>query len=434
MAQEMGKGLGRGKILLQTLPVSGMTDIFPDLAEPPERVDFVPTRAAGLRRLDQFVARSGRHYASTRNYDFGADRRSNVSALSPWLRHRLITEEEVLARILANHSASAAEKFIQEVFWRGYFKGWLEQRPSVWTAYQKSLVQHLQRLDSDPALHATYRDAVSGNTGIDCFDHWAHELIGTGYLHNHARIWMASIWIFTLRLPWQLGADLFLRHLLDGDLASNTLSWRWVAGLHTKGKTYLARPDNIAKYTQGRFQPKGLAKVAEPLVDTCDHPRVPIPRAQSGPQHPFVLLLTEDDIGGADILPPPAGAIGLLATHGRSPLAVGDIAGAFAQGAMAAALAPFGGDVRAADDWSASLIEAAQRAGVTTIATAYAPIGPARARLDRAEPNLRAAGISLCRVMRPYDQITWPHAKAGFFGLKKKIPAILQDLHLTTGL
>jgi deoxyribodipyrimidine photo-lyase len=64
------------------------------------------------------------------------------------------------------------------------------------------------------------------------------ELVETGYLHNHARMWFASIWIFTLRLPWELGADFFLRHLLDGDAASNTLSWRWVAGLHTKGKHY----------------------------------------------------------------------------------------------------------------------------------------------------------------------------------------------------
>lgn len=412
-----------------------MTEVFPEFTNQPEVVDFEPTRAAGLRRLEQFVARSGRHYASTRNYDFGSMRRSNVSVLSPWLRHRLITEKEVLSRVLAAHSVSGAEKFIQEVFWRTYFKGWLEQRPSVWATYQNNLMDYLRRLENDAAMHVTYCDAVSGRTGIDCFDHWAVELIETGYLHNHARMWMASIWIFTLHLPWELGADFFMRHLLDGDPASNTLSWRWVAGLHTKGKTYLARPDNIAKYAKGRFQPKGLAKAAEPLTEANNHPRIAIRSPQAAPEDPFLLLLTEDDLNAADFLPsPPALAIGLLATHGRSPLPVSDLTKAFAQDAMRAALIPFEGNVQRADDWSTPLIDAAQRAGVQMIATAYPPIGPARTRLDRAAPILRDAGIELCRVMRLYDQIAWPHAKAGFFGLKKKIPSILHDLDLAPNL
>ena len=97
--------------------------------------------------------------------------------------------------------------------------------------------------------------ACFGQTGIECFDTWARELTTTGYLHNYARMWFASIWIFTLKLPWQLGPDFFLRHLLDGDTASNTLSWRWVAGLQTVGKTYLARAANISRYTGGRFKP-----------------------------------------------------------------------------------------------------------------------------------------------------------------------------------
>lgn len=429
----MGKCLGRGEILFQTLPVCRVTDLFSGIGDQAETIDFGPTRAAGLRRLEQFAARSGRHYASTRNYDLGPEQRSNVSALSPWLRHRLITEEEVLSRVLALRGAKAAEKFIQEVFWRTYFKGWLEQRPSVWKSYQSTLLTWLQKLDGDSDLAATYLDAVSGRTGIDCFDHWARELAHTGYLHNHARMWMASIWIFTLRIPWELGADFFMQHLLDGDPASNTLSWRWVAGLHTKGKTYLARADNITKYTQGRFNPQGLASVAEPLVETVDHPRIALPSPQAAPDSPYLMLLTEDDLSAADVLPPfTVGAIGLLATHGRSPNPVGDIAGSFAKRAMITAVAPLGGDVQTTDDWSAELIGAARRAGVSTIATAYLPVGPARARLDKAAPALRDAGIDLCHVTRPYDQVVWPHAKAGFFGLKKKIPSILHALHLAS--
>ena len=140
----------------------------------------------------------------------------------------MITEEEVLQRILDVHGTSASEKFVQEVFWRTYFKGWLEQHPSVWTSYQSDLVDLLRALDRDFVLNDKLKNAVTGKTGIDCFDYWVRELVEIGYLHNHARMWFASIWIYTLGLPWQLGADFFLQHLIDGDPASNTLGWRWV--------------------------------------------------------------------------------------------------------------------------------------------------------------------------------------------------------------
>ena len=183
-----------------------------------------PSRAAGLRRLHEFAQRAGPLYAKSRNFDFGPERRGNVSMLSPYLRHRLVLEQEVLERVLRQHAASACEKFVEEVFWRAYFKGWLEQRPSVWADYRQSVARLLQSLDHDAAALNRYEAAVSGNTGIDCFDAWANELTRHGYLHNHARMWFASIWVFTLELPWQLGADFFYRHLLDGDPASNTRS------------------------------------------------------------------------------------------------------------------------------------------------------------------------------------------------------------------
>ena len=410
-----------------------MTEIFPELVEAKETISFKPTRTNGLKRLKQFVGRAGRHYAGKRNYDFGTDQRSNVSGLSPWVRHRLITENEVLAAVLASHSSNAAEKFVQEVFWRTYFKGWLEQRPSVWAHYQRDLLSALERLKSDQGLEIRFNDAVNGNTGIDCFDHWARELVTTGYLHNHARMWFASIWIFTLHIPWHLGADFFLRHLLDGDPASNTLSWRWVGGLHTKGKTYLARPDNIAKYTQGRFQPKGLAKFAKPLTEPVDHPLIPLSIPLIPADSPYLLLLTEDDLSSDCLVrTSPAAAIGLLATHGRSPNPMADAAKDFAKGAMNSALEPYGKLAQSAEDWSGPLIKAARNAGVTTIATAYTPVGPTRSRLDRAEPFLRDAGLSLNRILRPYDALTWPHARAGFFGLRKKIPSLLSQLNLAT--
>jgi len=223
------------------------------------------TRAAGRERLADFVPRAGRAYAAERNVDRGPHDRANVSTLSPWVRHRLITEREVVEAVLERHSLDTAGKFVQEVCWRTYWKGWLELRPSVWSRYGAAIAPALEGLSA--ADRETYDDAIAGRTGIDGFDDWARELVELGYLHNHARMWFASIWIFTLRLPWQLGADFFLRHLLDGDPASNTLSWRWVAGLQTVGKTYLATTQNIDFATEGRFRPTGLATEAPAITD-----------------------------------------------------------------------------------------------------------------------------------------------------------------------
>lgn len=399
----------------------------------PDCVVFEPTRAAGLARLNTFAPRAGKHYAGQRNYDYGPEKRGNVSLLSPWLRHRLITEEEVLRATLARHAPLAAEKFVQEVFWRGYFKGWLEQRPSVWRAYQKELQGALKRMGRDRALVADYGAAVGGATGIDGFDDWARELVETGYLHNHARMWFASIWIFTLRLPWELGADFFLRHLADGDPASNTLSWRWVAGLHTRGKTYQARVSNIAKYTDGRFRPEyQLSNTAEPLVEQVDHPRLPIPPADGMPKGDFLLLVTEEDCQIDAILPrSPAGVAGLLVTQARSLLEIGNATHAFAAGAVNTTLDRLGGaQATEADDWAKPLIMAAQAAGVAAMVTGYAPVGPVADRLRRSKPALQEAGITLHQIRRPYDDLVWPHAARGFFGLKKKIPTVLDGLGL----
>ena len=160
-----------------------------------------PSREAGLRRLHSFAHRAGPQYAKSRNFDFGPERRGNVSMLSPYLRHRLILEQEVLEAVLQHHSPNAASKFVQEVFWRTYFKGWLEQRPSVWADYRRTVARLLQTLDGDAEMLHRYETAIKGNTGIDCFDAWARELMTHGYLHNHARMWFASIWVFTLGLP-----------------------------------------------------------------------------------------------------------------------------------------------------------------------------------------------------------------------------------------
>ena len=232
--------------------------------------DWPLTRAAGDAIFQAFVPRMGRRYAGGRNTDHRPGAQKAVSVPSPYVRRRLVLKQDAVAAALAAHGPDDAEKFVQEVIWRGYFKGWLERRPQVWASYRAGLDADLTALDRDRRLRRDVDRAMNGQTGLECFDAWATELVETGYLHNHARMWFASIWIFTLDLPWRLGADFFYRHLLDGDAASNTLGWRWVAGLHTRGKRYPADAQNIATFTAGLFTPRpsDLAEVTQGLEAT----------------------------------------------------------------------------------------------------------------------------------------------------------------------
>lgn len=389
------------------------------------------TRAEGLARMQAFAPRMGRAYAARRNEDLGPGHRDNVSGLSPFLRRRLVTEDEAVDTALTAHGLKAAEKFVQEVVWRTYFKGWLEHRPGVWRDYRDGLAADIARLETDPALRADVEAATAGRTGLAPFDAWARELVETGYLHNHARMWFASIWIFTLRLPWRLGADFFLRHLLDGDPASNTLGWRWVGGLHTPGKTYLARSSNITRQTGGRFgSVHGLAGEAPPLDDTPNPPRAALrqPRAPA-PGVRRIRLITEED-GHPESLPPldVAGTLTLRLSRRRSPLPVAaHVLAADAQ-ALADAATRAGGAVPLDHPEPEHLVEAARRHDSTEIVTAFVPMGWVRDWLDEARPTLDAAGIALAEQQRPWDSAFWPHATAGFFKVKKAIPGLLASL------
>ena len=386
---------------------------------------FEPTRTAALAHLSEFVPKAGR-YAAERNYDRPGH--PGVSQLSPYIRHRLITEEEVLQATLGRFAPSTVDKFVQEVFWRTYWKGWLEMRPTVWRDYQGGVVAALNRVHTESGLRQRWEDACSGETGIEAFDHWANELTETGYLHNHARMWFASIWIFTLDLPWELGADFFLRHLLDGDPASNTLSWRWVAGLQTRGKTYLARPSNIAKYTDNRFRPSGLAPVAPPLPAGPIPDRRPIP--ESGRIEPGLrtgLLLHEDDLSPGFVLEhiQPVATASLTASVGRSPLAVSPAVHTFTRQSIEDATDRYKdrlGPVTEVID-TAGLKAWANENALDQVVCPYAPVGPV-------SDLLRDAGLPITSVIRPYDAAAWPHATAGFFKFKEKIAHLLERLGL----
>lgn len=385
--------------------------------------DAPPSRAAGLARLADFVPRAGRAYAEGRNTDAGPNTPGAVSRLSPYLRHRLITEHEVVTAVLGAHSLKAAEKFVAEVLWRTYWKGWLELRPGIWRRYCDERDAARERVE--PGVLAS---AEAGTTGIEGFDDWARELVATGYLHNHARMWFASIWIFTLRLPWTLGADFFMRHLIDADAASNTLSWRWVAGLQTPGKTYLATADNIARYTDDRFAPLGLASTAVAVTEAPLPPPRPLPDLPTAdPALPTLLVVTPDDLHPESLFAGVRGFAGAVVTGGQSG---GRLSRAFVAGALNETAARAAKSFDCPTQYLAALdadrlIAAAADTGARQILMPFLPVGPDADALAALLPRLDAAELRVVPVRRGWDSAFWPQASKGFFAFKTQIPRLL---------
>ena len=414
------------------------------------------TRAQGLEQLAAFSSKAGRAYQTHRNSDLGSGRHGHVSLLSPFLRHRLIDENDVLSRVLAEHSQSEAFKFVQEVFWRSYWKGWLEQRRLLWPEYQQQLPKIFQRATQNRRESNDYTAAVNGATHIPVFNEWCEELIRTGYLHNHARMWFASIWIFTLKLPWQLGADFFVRHLIDGDPASNTLGWRWVAGLHTAGKSYLATAKNIRTCAQARLAGRsdhelGLNRLATATFNLPEHLsakalqkteiRWPAPETADATGYRenhgrTALLLTEEDLSWMPSQQP-QGVVALSASP-RSVIASSSRpVSHFTESAIHDGLQRFTRHYVAAglpcaetalDD--ETLVQWLVEHRMDAVVCAYAPIGPTRLRLRALRNRLACKGISLRMQMRDYDRLVWPHASRGFFQLGKRIPEFLDIMRL----
>jgi deoxyribodipyrimidine photo-lyase len=343
----------------------------------------------------------------------------------------MITEEEVVRAVLAQHNFAAAEKFIQEVAWRTYWKGWLEMRPAMLDRFDAERIGLKAELESNSGLSHSWSRAIEGRTGIDCFDAWVEELVTFGWLHNHARMWFASIWIFTLGLPWQLGADFFYKHLLDADPASNTLSWRWVTGLHTRGNHYIARAENIDRNTLGRFAPYGkLNEQAGPIAPD-DEPPAPQMLASPKPigSGPVALLLTEEDLHpeswglSADVV-----SVALLDSQSVAP--ADSPARRFSEGALADAAGRAAGhfgvpvvrvDAAGVAAWAGSL-------KTKTVVTGHAPVGLVAREMMTITSGLSARGISLVEHQRDWDRALWPHAKAGFFKLKTKLPEVVGAL------
>jgi deoxyribodipyrimidine photo-lyase len=248
---------------------------------------FEISRERALDQLNSFIENDILNYNSKRSFDYGVNDRKNVSCLSPYITHRLITEYEAAKKVLAKHSFQNVDKYIQEIFWRVYWKGWLEMRPRVWSDF----LEDLKTIEED----TNYIKAVNGETEIECFNDWVNELKNYNYLHNHTRMLFASIWIFTLCLPWQKGAEFFMKYLFDGDAASNTLSWRWVAGIQTKGKHYLAQSWNISKFTSNKYKNVKLNETAIPIIDKRNYEISPLQVTKNDDRNEYLIVFDNEN-------------------------------------------------------------------------------------------------------------------------------------------
>jgi deoxyribodipyrimidine photo-lyase len=248
-------------------------------------------------------------------------------------------------------------------------------------------------------------------------------------------MWFASIWIFTLRLPWELGAAFFIEHLLDGDVASNTLSWRWVAGLQTPGKTYVARADNIAFYTDGEHAPEAsqLASTAFEITEPA------LPKVAAWTEGP---LWTKSAEGRAGLWLHPedlAAERGELSeekfvainaawpAHMAAKAGWSDAVAAWTQAALrdgaTRAAAHFGADVlsESSDDLAATIVDWAQKHLLTRV-VAYRPfVGPWLAEAQIVESALVQAGIVIIWRRRAWDTRHFPHATRGYFPFWERI-------------
>lgn len=206
-------------------------------------MDFPPTRQAALARID---AVRPEDYARSRNAIEGA-----VTYLSPYITHGLVSLPEVLAGVTARHPLDVQHKFVFELGWREYFR-------HVWCHRGMGIMDSLHEGVLPDARYASQlpTDIREAATGVPVIDRAVHSLYATGYLHNHARMWLASYVVHLRKVHWRVAADWLYGHLLDGDLASNHLSWQWVAGTGSR-KPYLFNADNVARYAPAAWHSPG---------------------------------------------------------------------------------------------------------------------------------------------------------------------------------
>ncbi len=231
--------------------------------------NYEPTLAAAQARV---LAVSPAAYARTRNALGGA-----VSGLSPYITHGLVSLAGVLAGVAAGHALHSQHKFVFELAWRAYFR-------HVWQHRGQAILQSLHQGPlPDSAYHQQVpTDIRQGCTGVPVVDQAVRTLYTTGMLHNHARMWLASYVVHVRKVHWRAGADWLYGHLLDGDLASNHLSWQWVAGTGSH-KPYLFNADNVARYAPAPWHSPG--SVLDTSYEALDRLARQHPRPHHAPGH-----------------------------------------------------------------------------------------------------------------------------------------------------
>mgnify|MGYP001319457678 FL=1 len=362
--------------------------------------------------LKNWMPKSMDFYSTNRNYDVAG--KQTTSRLSSAISSGIIKESDII-RSLNEYGVASSNKFLEEVFWRIYFRGYFETHPSIWQSYKESLIADKQSKGGE------YQNAIDANTGIECFDDWLRDLYKTGYLHNHTRMWFASIWIFTLKLPWELGCDLFMRYLSDADEASNILSWRWVAGLHTSKKPYVARASNIKKFTDKYNPINELNESPKALYEDLMHNFIPM-NFNSKIPHRCSLLLIDNffDTDGINLSNTKIDAFYVLDTSSFNKRAIDRIlieskVEIIEHISKKINLAPI----------FVSMSDMSILFGKPLV-TSMLRTGEFKDFLDTALRSLESSS-DVYMLPRKIDELSWNHCKGGFFKLKSKISSIVDS-------
>ena len=227
---------------------------------------FPPTREEALARI---ATVQPAEYSRSRNALNGA-----VTQLSPYITHGFISLPEVLEGVRSHHSVRTQDKFVFELGWREYFRHvWQHRGNGIFKSLHEGVLSDEAYADQIPF------DILHANTGVAAIDMAVKTLYATGYLHNHARMWLASYMVHLRKVHWRAGADWLYGHLLDGDLASNHLSWQWVAGTGSH-KPYLFNAENVSRYAPLAWHSAG--SVIDTTYEELDHvARDPFPVSSS---------------------------------------------------------------------------------------------------------------------------------------------------------
>ena len=367
-------------------------------------------------RLKKFVKNRLCQYKSKRNYDFGKLDKNFVSGLSPAISRRIITEFEIIQEIKKQFNYNDVEKYIDEICWRTYWKGFLEHYPQIWHDYLND-IDDFKYFESDE-----YQNALNAKSEFNFFNTWVNELKSNGYLHNHTRMWFASIWIFELELPWQLGAHFFMQNLLDADPASNTLSWRWVAGLHTKGKFYRATPSNIRKFTNFRFPIENqFRNKINPIlnVKSYNEKKVDFPkfRQNNNTSENHGIIFHEEDLSNYKVR---KNDFILIQRLHFNPYNQNRTIEDFTNKALKSFAQKFSSYNITYFDWNhlETIKTWKEKNNIKSISTSYPCVGKLTKPITNAEKYL---GIKFDYYMHHWDRLFWPHSNRGFFKLKKNI-------------